>query len=874
IDQAKEITIFGVGASRTKIGAGGRGRIFSIEGGAKVTLRNLSIVDGTVADGNGGGLLVNGTGSELVLQFVDLNKNVAQNGGGIAVTDQASLFIEDSSLQSNNAHDAGGGIYVQDGSLTVKRTLIYENQAAVGGGLFYASTLGDGQLENVTFGKNLAQISNSTVTSKRGGGGLFVENVANSGQGSILEINFTTIGENQSVAGDGGGILLDDGTINLRATVLFDNTADDDAENCRRYAGVISSLGYNVSTDAGCLFSQSTDYVSASVQLESIADNGGFSSTFEASVESQAIGTVPVNSGLCPDVDQRNINRKEDSTCDSGAYEAEKFMTFCQSAGAMAIPDGNMSGLVDQILINESFAIYDLAILMQVTNDNNFIDDLSATLTFSDAEPNTFNLISQPMIDGAIECNNMGPTTNNLRFSDGYSDQLTGNICFSSPVLTANYQPISGNLNDLVGQKLDEGAWELNVIDANAGATGTLENWCVQAKIKPDAFEVTRADDPVPDGCKVGDCSLREAISDSMKAPGRELINVNVQGPIVLNQTGVGEQEAVGNPDINDLDITEDVRIAGSVTDLITIDATNINDRIFDVFPGATFELEGFELSGGRVTQGSRGGAAILNRGVFVGAHLQIRDNVTENEFGYGAGIQSTGGSDFTLRYSEVISNSSNYMNGGQPSGFYGGIYNWNSMMELEGVTIAGNSGNGSVVFNNASGGDAVLVMRSVTLASNHSDVPYGLTNRWQNSSNAEHPEAAISYLNNSVIGGHNQASCSLGIPSDNSTSALISLGYNLSVDSTCNLTEQSDLNNTEPMFSLLKVDNSGSNKGRIVLIPNALSPIYNNGDPANCPSVDSRGTTRPTNGSCDIGAIELRTDEAPQIVNLPFITR
>ncbi|MEM8860388.1 MAG: hypothetical protein AAGD96_18840, partial [Chloroflexota bacterium] len=80
IDQGKEITIFGVGASRTKIGAGGSGRIFSIEGGAKVTLRNLSIVDGAVADGNGGGLLVNGTGSELVLQFVDLNKNVAQNG--------------------------------------------------------------------------------------------------------------------------------------------------------------------------------------------------------------------------------------------------------------------------------------------------------------------------------------------------------------------------------------------------------------------------------------------------------------------------------------------------------------------------------------------------------------------------------------------------------------------------------------------------------------------------------------------------------------------------------------------------------------------------------------------------------------------------
>ncbi|MEM9777151.1 MAG: hypothetical protein AAF902_21405, partial [Chloroflexota bacterium] len=259
IDQGKNITIIGLGSSRTKIGMGvNNGRIFAISGGATVTLRDLSIVGGDASTGDGGGLLVSDAGTSVTVQFADIRDGSAQNGGGIAVLDGAALIVEDSSIQNNTAADVGGGIFVQDGALTIKRALIYDNKAAVGGGLAYASDVGTGSIENVTFGNNSAQASTDTQTAKRGGGAIYVEHVTAGSQSSALDIQFTTIGQNSTADGEGGGILLEEGTVNLLASILFDNTANSAAENCKQNAGSIGSQGYNVSTDSGCSLTQSS----------------------------------------------------------------------------------------------------------------------------------------------------------------------------------------------------------------------------------------------------------------------------------------------------------------------------------------------------------------------------------------------------------------------------------------------------------------------------------------------------------------------------------------------------------------------------------------------------------------------------------------
>ena len=92
---------------------------------------------------------------------------------------------------------------------------------------------------------------------------------------------------------------------------------------------------------------------------------------------------------------------------------------------------------------------------------------------------------------------------------------------------------------------------------------------------------------------------------------------------------------------------------------------------------------------------------------------------------------------------------------------------------------------------------------------------------------------------------------------------AVISNGYNLSSDGTCNFNGAGDLNSTNPKLGKL-VNNGGPTKTRALL---AGSPAIDAGNPAGCTdgngnvfSTDQRGFQRPDpddTGGCDMGAYE-----------------
>jgi hypothetical protein len=94
------------------------------------------------------------------------------------------------------------------------------------------------------------------------------------------------------------------------------------------------------------------------------------------------------------------------------------------------------------------------------------------------------------------------------------------------------------------------------------------------------------------------------------------------------------------------------------------------------------------------------------------------------------------------------------------------------------------------------------------------------------------------------------------------------SLGHNLDSDGTCNLTELTDLPNTDPMLGPLQ-DNGGPTWTHALLpgspainaIPVADCTYDDDGDPGT-PEVpvaeDQRGVQRPQNTDCDIGAYEV----------------
>jgi CSLREA domain-containing protein len=70
-------------------------------------------------------------------------------------------------------------------------------------------------------------------------------------------------------------------------------------------------------------------------------------------------------------------------------------------------------------------------------------------------------------------------------------------------------------------------------------------------------YAVTRTDDPAPDGCAIGDCSLREAIIAANGSGGLDLIFLPA-GTYVLSIAGSDDAAAMG-----DLDITDTVSIYG-----------------------------------------------------------------------------------------------------------------------------------------------------------------------------------------------------------------------------------------------------------------------------------------------------------------------
>jgi hypothetical protein len=97
-------------------------------------------------------------------------------------------------------------------------------------------------------------------------------------------------------------------------------------------------------------------------------------------------------------------------------------------------------------------------------------------------------------------------------------------------------------------------------------------------------------------------------------------------------------------------------------------------------------------------------------------------------------------------------------------------------------------------------------------------------------------------------------ASNSSGNCQDAGSGTFVSLGFNLDDDDTCDLTDPTDLPNTDPMLGPLQ-DNGGATFTHS-LLPG--SPAINAIPPADCAyDDDQRGVARPQGEGCDIGAFE-----------------
>jgi hypothetical protein len=236
--------------------------------GYYLTLTDSTVSGNTAYYGSGGGI----EGSYLTLTDSTVSANTASyNGGGIATT-HGYLTLTDSTVSGNTAGNHGGGIWGY-GRLTLTNSTVSANTASYrGGGIWshYVLTL-----------------ANSTVSGNDA---------------------------NQS----GAGIYKDvrSGNATLTHTIVADNGTT--TSNCN--IGAVNSLGYNLTDDDSCGFTEPSDLVVADAMLGPLADNGGPTETHALLAGSPAIDA---GSSDCPPpaTDQRGVLRPQGAACDIGAFE-------------------------------------------------------------------------------------------------------------------------------------------------------------------------------------------------------------------------------------------------------------------------------------------------------------------------------------------------------------------------------------------------------------------------------------------------------------------------------------------------------------------------------------------------------------------------
>ncbi len=299
------VTITGAGAASTIIQASatdsstGIDRVFRVDSGT-ATISGMTVRNGKPSDGgNGGGIFLTANGL-LTLNNVTVSGNEGTGYGGGIFADN-TLTITDSTISGNMTTGNAGGIGQGGGTLTLANGVVSNNTSANDGG-----GLG-------IFNASAGSIANSTISGNRAnqnlrGGGLFLST------SGIATLTSDTIARNSAF--NGGGIRIQGGTVNLRNTIIASNSgfvAD--------VGGSIVSQGYNL---VGSTFGSSgfggTDLLNVNAQLGPLQYNGGSTQTVAPALNSSAVDAIPA-ANCAVTTDQRGTPRPQGTSCDIGAVE-------------------------------------------------------------------------------------------------------------------------------------------------------------------------------------------------------------------------------------------------------------------------------------------------------------------------------------------------------------------------------------------------------------------------------------------------------------------------------------------------------------------------------------------------------------------------
>jgi predicted outer membrane repeat protein len=230
----KALSLKGPGAARLAVDGSSLYRVFHVAPDVAAGFFDITVADGQTAD-SGGGILNEGN---LTLAGCVFARNAASTNGG-AVMNESLLTVRGCTFTDNSAGFIGGAVY-NDATATVSRSTFTGNTARAAGGVYSSTTLelNDSAFEANSatqgFGGGVASTKDATLSNC-----VFQENTASLGGGAVYTINsastnfaltvtncsFTSNSAGNSVFAQGGGAILNLGTLAVAGSTFDGNTA-------------------------------------------------------------------------------------------------------------------------------------------------------------------------------------------------------------------------------------------------------------------------------------------------------------------------------------------------------------------------------------------------------------------------------------------------------------------------------------------------------------------------------------------------------------------------------------------------------------------------------------------------------------------------
>jgi len=233
---------------------------------------------------------------------------------------------------------------------------------------------------------------------------------------------------------------------------------------------------------------------------------------------------------------------------------------------------------------------------------------------------------------------------------------------------------------------------------------------------------VTKFTDSADGHCDA-DCALREAISVANQSPGADTITLLpgvYQLTIPLPRPGENTEEE-DDITIGDLDLAGELELRGAGVETTTV-MSLINDRVFEVLPGALVRINDLTITGGH---SDHDGGGLSNRGDLTLTNVKVAANRagSYDAGGNGGGLYNDGR--LTLATTFVVDNVT--ATSGSAGAGGGGIDN-RGTLDMVGGAIAGNATSGSEGYSNGGGlyNQGIVTLRHVTIAENKTEIGGG----------------------------------------------------------------------------------------------------------------------------------------------------